>query len=108
MIDYQNWLDTLEVGDKVYCTWEEEIKEVTYITKRRQIDVGRTRYKNGEFRGSSRWDTTHYIRPVTQEVKDKLEKKDLAYKVKVVLGDNKAYALSLEKLRKIVAFLEEK
>ena len=105
--EYQKWLDSLKVGDKVYCTWGEQIEKITHITKGRQIQVSGIKYKNGSYRGNERWDTVHYIRPITQDLLNKIEHKHLSYKVKLLLSDNGVYALPLDKLRRISAILEE-
>lgn len=107
--EYKQWLDSLKIGDEVYCTWGGRIEKVTHITKTRQIDVGSHRYKNGEHTiKESRYGTTHHIKPVTQEVLDKIEQRELASEVHSKLYGNAIFSLPLNKLKAIKQILEEK
>ncbi|NLD92992.1 MAG: hypothetical protein GX639_10020 [Fibrobacter sp.] len=105
--EYQNWLDGLKVGDEVYCTWGERIEKITHITKGRQIDIGKIRYKDGSYKGKDRWDMRHYIEPVTQAILDKIEQNKLANNLSCKLCGNAYWFLSVDQLRRISVILEE-
>lgn len=113
MSERKEWLETLEVGNKVavqagsigYRYWE--IREVTKITPTRIFTLSNNKkYSNdGYERGvkssgfTSRVSSMH---PITQQILDTIEREELTGKVKSI----KASELSLEQLRAIVEVLE--
>lgn len=83
--EYQKWLDSLKVGDEVYCTYTinwsrndyvryDYVGKVIKITPTRVIKIGNLQFdKNGRLKGGG----CGSIRPVTQDIKKKFLECDL-------------------------------
>lgn len=104
--EYQNWLNGLKVGDKVayyrshYGDVSYSIEKIEKITPTRQIklDGYMTKFKNGEMIDTSVWKTTtNKIVPITDEVREYIEKRRISAYLNKVDFDK----LSLPQLREI-------
>jgi hypothetical protein len=104
--EYQTWLNGLKVGDKVallyrrYGETSYSIAKIEKITPTRQIklDGYATKFKNGDMIDTSTWKTTtNRIVPITDDVKEYIEKKRLIAFIKKVELDK----LDVQQLRKI-------
>jgi hypothetical protein len=109
--EYPTWLESLQVGDKVaectshYGDVSYSISTIEKITKTGQIKVtgNDSKYKNGKEMGNSgSWSIDRYIVPVTDEVRENVERMRLLYFIEKTQFKN----VETEKLRKIEAVLK--
>lgn len=111
MKNNQEWVDGLQVGDKVamdigsYGGSQYSIATVTKITPKRRITTsnGRTFNPDGSEYGkkSSAWGSGTNIEPVTTAISERVERSHLLYKIKQA----KFEELSLEQLKQIKAII---
>ena len=110
--EYQNWLNCLKVGDKVayyrshYGDVDYSIVKIEKITPTRQIklDGYMTKFKNGEMIDTSAWKTsTNKIVPITDEVREYIERTRLSAFIKKVDFDK----LGLQQLREINKIIQD-
>lgn len=109
--EYENWLKTLKVGDKVahlhrvYGQTDYSIGRIEKITPTRQIKLEgyATKFKNGEMIDTSVWKTTtNKIVPIDDKVKESIERTRLTRFLKNVEFDK----LNLQQLRDIRKIVE--
>lgn len=103
MEERKNWLASLKEGDQVFVSgnYGESIKKIDRITPTRLMKIGNVRFKDGSQIGDSCWKYSIY--PVTQEVVNKMHKRDLVFKLKRIRYED----ISLEILEKIESILKE-
>jgi hypothetical protein len=107
MNNKQEWVDGLQVGDKVamdigsFGRIQYSIATITKITPKRRISTsnGRTFNPDGSEYGkkSSAWGSGTYIQPVTPAITERVERSHLLHNIK----NTKLEELSLEQLREI-------
>ena len=105
------WLDSLKVGDNVvfyrshYGTVDYSIVKIERITPTRQIKLEGydTKFKNGEMIDTSVWQTTtKKIVPITDEVREFIEKERLV----PFINKTELDKLSVQKLRDIKKIID--
>jgi len=109
-MDSKTWLKTLKVGDEVAIEryslekYEYSIHKIEKITPTGQIKLEgkEVRFKNGvEMRRTGAWDFPDEIKPVTDEIRMRIEESRLRRKLISALTKINISELPTEKLRKI-------
>ncbi len=105
MSDNTEWLQSLKAGDKVaYATnWHGHIIDTVGSTTRTMIRIGSSEFnrKDGYRRGGSRGYGYVQLEPVTDAIRDSVDKTRLVYR----LRDVKWKDLDLTILRQVAALL---
>lgn len=108
----REWLDSLQPGDEVYVPGNYgSIGHIEIVVKRTKTQIVTNRFDNryrisdGKRLGTSGYNIV-WIRPVTQEVRDKLYEHVLRYKVIKAFEEHRKTAPQ-ETLEKLLAVLKE-
>ena len=100
------WLNALDVGSEVAVSgsWHSSIDHIDRVTKSQLILKNGQRFKrvNGYLVGGSAWSSLS-INPVTDEIREKLERDNLLYRI----GKFDMKKISTPKLKIILATLKE-
>jgi len=111
-VDYKNWLDNLQVGDKVAVehiyggTTLYRIAHVERITPTKQIKVSgdETKLKDGAQVGNNNsWMHSYYLKPITKEVLEAIEREKLLARI----SKYNWRELGTEQLREIKKIVED-